>query len=96
MIKYQEQGVVRAQLAGPTTGRSFPLPLKRPWSRTIIYETHVRGFTAHPSSRLAKSKRGTYAGLVLAAFSPKNSACPSHPSLLSSAQALFRSTEERG
>jgi glycogen operon protein len=25
---------------------------------------HVRGFTAHPSSRLAESKRGTYAGLV--------------------------------
>jgi glycogen operon protein len=40
------------------------LPLKRPWSRTIIYEMHVRGFTAHASSRLAKSKRGTYAGLI--------------------------------
>jgi glycogen operon protein len=40
------------------------LPLKRPWSRTIIYEMHVRGFTAHPSSGLAASKRGTYAGLV--------------------------------
>jgi glycogen operon protein len=40
------------------------LPLKRPWSRTIIYEMHVRGFTAHPSSGLAESKRGTYAGLI--------------------------------
>ena len=40
------------------------LPLKRPWSRTIIYEVHVRGFTAHPSSGLAQSKRGTYAGLI--------------------------------
>jgi isoamylase len=39
-------------------------PLKRPWSRTIIYEMHVRGFTAHPSSGLAESKCGTYAGLV--------------------------------
>jgi isoamylase len=39
-------------------------PLKRPWSRTIIYEMHVRGFTAHPSSELAESKRGTYAGVV--------------------------------
>ena len=39
------------------------VPLKRPWSRTIIYEMHVRGFTAHPSSGLAESKRGTYAGL---------------------------------
>jgi len=39
-------------------------PLKRPWSRTIIYEMHVRGFTAHSSSRLPEAKRGTYAGLV--------------------------------
>jgi len=39
-------------------------PLQRPWSRTIIYEMHVRGFTAHPSSGLGPSKRGTYAGLV--------------------------------
>ena len=27
-------------------------PLKRPSSRTIIYEMHVRGFTRHPSSGL--------------------------------------------
>jgi glycogen operon protein len=40
------------------------VPLKRPWSRTIIYEMHVRGFTAHPSSGLPDSKRGTYAGLI--------------------------------
>ena len=39
-------------------------PLKRPWSRTIIYEMHVRGFTAHPNSGLTESKRGTYAGLI--------------------------------
>jgi glycogen operon protein len=40
------------------------VPLKRPWSRTIIYEMHVRGFTAHPNSGLPELKRGTYAGLV--------------------------------
>ncbi len=40
------------------------VPLKRAWSRTIIYEMHVRGFTAHPSAGLAESKRGTYAGLI--------------------------------
>ena len=40
------------------------VPLKRPWARTIIYEMHVRGFTAHPSSGLAEFERGTYAGLV--------------------------------
>jgi isoamylase len=39
-------------------------PLNRPWARTIIYETHVRGFTAHPSSGVPASKRGTYTGLV--------------------------------
>ena len=39
-------------------------PLERPCSRTIVYEMHVRGFTAHPSSDVAESKRGTYAGLV--------------------------------
>ena len=40
------------------------MPLRRPWARTIIYEMHVRGFTADASSGLAESKRGTYAGLV--------------------------------
>jgi len=39
-------------------------PLKRPWSRTIIYEMHVRGFTAHPNSGVTEHKRGRYAGLV--------------------------------
>src|SRR5215831_16236620 len=39
-------------------------PLCRPASRTIIYEMHVRGFTRHPSSCVAESKRGTYAGLI--------------------------------
>jgi glycogen operon protein len=38
--------------------------LKRPSSRTIVYEMHVRGFTAHPSSGVAANKRGTYAGLI--------------------------------
>jgi glycogen operon protein len=39
-------------------------PLKLPASRTIVYEMHVRGFTAHPSSGVAEEKRGTYAGLI--------------------------------
>jgi len=39
-------------------------PLRRPSSRTIIYEMHVAGFTRHPSSGLAIEKRGTYAGLI--------------------------------
>ncbi len=40
------------------------LPLRRPSSRTIIYELHVRGFTQHPSSELPATKRGTFAGLI--------------------------------
>jgi glycogen operon protein len=39
-------------------------PLQRPCTRTIIYETHVRGFTRHASSGLAENLRGTYAGLI--------------------------------
>ncbi|MFA5099634.1 MAG: glycogen debranching protein GlgX [Candidatus Omnitrophota bacterium] len=39
-------------------------PLRRPFTHTIIYEMHVRGFTRHPSSRVTPQKRGTYAGLV--------------------------------
>ena len=40
------------------------IPLKRPFSRTVIYELHVAGFTRHPSSGVPEGKRGTYAGLV--------------------------------
>jgi isoamylase len=36
-------------------------PLHRPLSRPIIYEMHVNGFTRHPTSEVAKAKRGTYA-----------------------------------
>jgi glycogen operon protein len=39
-------------------------PLRRPASRTIIYELHVRGFTRDPSSCLPEQTRGTYAGLI--------------------------------
>ncbi|HEV2174124.1 MAG TPA: glycogen debranching protein GlgX [Nitrospira sp.] len=37
-------------------------PLRHPWSKTVIYETHVRGFTIHPSSGVAHA--GTYRGLM--------------------------------
>ena len=39
-------------------------PLRRPYSETIIYELHVRGFTKHPSSGVSPDKAGTYAGLI--------------------------------
>ncbi|MEO0852621.1 MAG: alpha-amylase family glycosyl hydrolase, partial [Cyanobacteria bacterium J06648_11] len=35
-----------------------------PYSRTVIYEMHVGGFTAHPNSELAEDLRGTYAGAI--------------------------------
>ncbi|MBI5340388.1 MAG: glycogen-debranching protein [Mycolicibacterium rufum] len=40
------------------------VPLGRPFARTVIYELHVRGFTAHPNSGLGPELAGTYAGLV--------------------------------
>ena len=38
------------------------LPPRHPWSKTVIYEMHVRGFTIHPSSGVAHP--GTYRGLM--------------------------------
>ena len=37
-------------------------PLKHAWSKTVIYETHVRGFTMHASSGVKHV--GTYRGLI--------------------------------
>jgi glycogen operon protein len=38
--------------------------LRRPFSKTVIYEMHVGGFTRNPNSMIEPSKRGTYAGLI--------------------------------
>jgi isoamylase len=37
-------------------------PPRHPWSKTVIYETHVRGFTIHPKSGV--DYPGTYRGLM--------------------------------
>ena len=37
---------------------------RHPLNRTIIYEMHVKGFTAHHSSNLPPQLRGTYRGLI--------------------------------
>jgi isoamylase len=37
---------------------------KIPYSKTIIHELHVRGFTCNPNSGVGPEKRGTYAGLI--------------------------------
>jgi isoamylase len=39
-------------------------PLRRPASRTIVYEMHVRGFTRNPNSGVAPDIAGTYRGLI--------------------------------
>ncbi|MBL8349820.1 MAG: glycogen debranching protein GlgX [Burkholderiaceae bacterium] len=39
-------------------------PLHRPFTETVIYELHLRGFTRHPSSGVPAGRRGTYAGLI--------------------------------
>ena len=39
-------------------------PLNLPAADLVIYEMHVRGFTADPSSGLDPARRGTYAGLT--------------------------------
>ncbi len=37
-------------------------PLRRPWSETIVYETHVKGLTIHASSGVAHP--GTFRGIL--------------------------------
>ncbi|HET8723088.1 MAG TPA: glycogen-debranching protein, partial [Anaeromyxobacteraceae bacterium] len=39
-------------------------PLRRATRHSIVYELHVKGFTAHESSGVAPGRRGTFAGLV--------------------------------
>ncbi len=38
------------------------LPLRHPWSKTVIYELHIRGFTVHPNAGVTHP--GTYRGLM--------------------------------
>jgi isoamylase len=39
-------------------------PPRRPFERTVIYETHIGRFTRHPSSGVSQAERGTYAGFI--------------------------------
>lgn len=39
-------------------------PPSIPFIRSVLYELHVGGFTAHPNSGVAPDRRGTYAGLI--------------------------------
>ena len=40
------------------------LPINRPITHTIVYEMHVKGFTASPNSGVSEAKRGTFRGLI--------------------------------
>jgi isoamylase len=39
-------------------------PLRLPSSQTIVYEMHLKGFTANPNSGVSNRTRGTYAGMI--------------------------------
>ncbi|MBF9070761.1 glycogen debranching protein GlgX [Streptacidiphilus sp. NEAU-YB345] len=51
----------RAQVVNDDFDWGDDTPLQLPYESLVIYETHVRGFTRHPSSGV--SAPGTYAGL---------------------------------
>jgi glycogen operon protein len=40
------------------------LPINRPITHTIVYEMHVKGFTASPNSGVSEVNRGTFRGLI--------------------------------
>ena len=39
-------------------------PIKRAPAQTIVYEMHVKGFTAHLNSGVSEGNRGTYRGII--------------------------------
>lgn len=56
-------GMPKCVVTDPSFDWQGDHPPRTPWNRTVIYEVHVKGFTArHPS--VPEEKRGTYAGLV--------------------------------
>jgi len=58
----QAQSQVRSLVTAPQFDWEGDRPLRLPWSETVIYETHVRGLTWHPSSRV--NAPGTYRGVI--------------------------------
>jgi len=40
------------------------LPINRPITHTIVYEMHVKGFTASPNSGVSEANRGSFRGLI--------------------------------
>jgi glycogen operon protein len=57
------EGLPKCVVVDPAFSWGQDAPLRIPWHKTLIYEMHVRGFTAqHP--KVPKELRGTYAGLT--------------------------------
>ncbi|GAC1536223.1 MAG: glycogen debranching protein GlgX [Acidimicrobiales bacterium] len=55
--------VPRSVVTSPYFDWGHDRPPRTPWDRTIVYETHVKGFTQlHPG--IDSEQRGTYAGLA--------------------------------
>jgi isoamylase len=56
-------GLPKCVVVDPAFSWGQDAPLRIPWHQTLIYEMHVKGFTArHP--KVPKELRGTYAGLT--------------------------------
>ncbi|HWP45851.1 MAG TPA: glycogen debranching protein GlgX [Candidatus Limnocylindrales bacterium] len=56
-------GVPKCVVIDPAFSWGHDVPLRIPWHKTVIYEMHVKGFTArHPD--VPEELRGTYAGLT--------------------------------
>ncbi|MGH2697914.1 MAG: glycogen debranching protein GlgX [Actinomycetota bacterium] len=55
--------VPKSVVIDPTFDWEGDEPLSTPWHRTVIYETHVKGFT-YTNPGIPKEIRGTYAGLA--------------------------------
>jgi isoamylase len=64
--RYGEAGLAMKSVVAEHCGYDWEgdRPLNPPFSQTLIYELHVRGFTRHPTAGVAPEKRGTYAGLI--------------------------------
>ncbi len=57
------RGIPKCVVVDPAFSWGADTPLRTPWHKTLIYEMHVKGFTArHPE--VPEELRGTYAGLT--------------------------------
>lgn len=74
-LDYSSDSVLGIATTWPQAACALPSPsddfdwegdrqLQLPMEDLVIYEAHVRGFTAHPTSGIESLDRGTYAGLT--------------------------------